>query len=67
MVATALPAPFIYNRPISLESIIAFSFGHNHLDLLVEALVVYHREHVTAFVGSAIRSHFAVAWRRLCA
>ena len=57
----------MYNRPISLVSIIAFSFDHNQLDLSAEALVAVSVVTVTAFVASAFRSRFAVASRRVYA
>jgi hypothetical protein len=44
----------MYSWPISLTSVIAFSFGHNHLDYAVETLVVGRLWRVTAFIAPLI-------------
>jgi hypothetical protein len=53
MVPATLLAAFIYNRPVSLVSIIALSFSYNDLDLAAEALCRHYHRQTTGFTTLA--------------
>jgi hypothetical protein len=66
MAADAAPAAFIYDRPISLASVIAFSSTQNIWDRAVKAVVVRRRLRATTSVAPLMyRIYRRVAAREL--